>query len=1123
MSAGPLPLFLSCVSREFGSHRLRLANQLGALKGNLYDVRVQEDFRQGGHTLLDRLTDYIRDCDLVIHLVGGACGSRPSPEHAQTALRHFDQAAPDPSDWSYTQWEYRLAVHFGKRVLTYIAKADARRDCALPIAQSDDEARGQQAHLAAIRDSGKHWKYFSAHHDLIREVFYDLGLEPNLKINNLPYKSLGSLFKGREDSLGQIREALGDVGHAGHQRFAAIRATATAVAVHGLGGIGKTRTAIEFAHRHAEDYTALLFVPADSPASLRQNFAALCGSLVFDLPEKDAREVEIQEAAVLRWLKQHPGWFLILDGVDTEDAAAAVVGLLGQLQSAGQALVTSRLTGWPGAVKTLALDVLSKDAATQFLLERTDRPQGRRKTSEDEPEAGTLAEELGLLALALEQAGAYIAHRRMTLAGYRTEWRVHHDKVIEWFDERLMAYPKSVAVTWQTSFDQLTGPARQLLRRLAWLAPEPIPEWLLDVPMPEAIVHGNIDPLDALANLETYSLIFRSVDAPVFSVHRLVQDVTRRTQRGGSDQSSLAETLHWLNAAFEGDPGNVRSWPILNPLAEHVDTVAQTADAAGITDPTARLLNQLGLLRATKGLWHEAEPMYRRALAIDEQTYGVHHPNVAKHLGNLAALLQATDRFTEAEQLTRRVLAIFEQSFGPNHADVGTTLSNLAALLHTTNRLAEAEPLMHRALAIHEASYGPKHPKVASDLNNLATLLADTNRFAEAESMFGRALAIDMSTYGPDDPKVALDLNNMAQLFQNTGRLELAEEVMRRVVKIYEQSFGSTHPNVATALNNLAQLLKPTERLAEAEPLMRRALAIEEQNYGPNHSSVARSLNNLAQLFKATGRLTEAEPLLRRCITIFEQNLSQAHPKVATALNNLAQLLQTTKRLAEAELLMRRALAIDEKAYGSDHPNVAIHVINLSQLLYSTRQFAEAEPFMRRALAIDEQTYGPDNPKVAIRLNNLAQLLQATKRLDEAESLMRRALTIDEQTHGPDNPKVAIHLSNLAQLLQNTKRPAEAEPLMRRALAIDEKTLGPEHINVGIRLNNLAHLLHATKQLVEAEPLMRQALAIFVSNLGTHDKNTVTVFNNYASLLRETGKTDVDIRESIEALMRPNK
>lgn len=113
-----MKLFLSCVSSEFRSYRLKLANQLGALKHQPYEVKVQEDFTQGGFTLLDQLAEYIRDCDLVIHLVGNACGARPSDEHVRALFAHLNLPAPDPlPQLSYTQWEYDLAMRFARPIL----------------------------------------------------------------------------------------------------------------------------------------------------------------------------------------------------------------------------------------------------------------------------------------------------------------------------------------------------------------------------------------------------------------------------------------------------------------------------------------------------------------------------------------------------------------------------------------------------------------------------------------------------------------------------------------------------------------------------------------------------------------------------------------------------------------------------------------------------------------------------------------------------------------------------------------------------------------------------------------------------------------------------------------------
>ena len=662
----------------------------------------------------------------------------------------------------------------------------------------------------------------------------------------LPFPSLGPLFQGREAMLTRLREAL--------VRTPAGRATAIAgKAVHGLGGVGKTRLAVEYAWKHAADYTAVLFVGAPSPAELRRNLAALCGRSVLDLPEQEAQEEEVREVAVLRWLTEHSGWLLILDNVDSEDAAVAVDGLVARLYG-GHVLLTGRLARWSAEIEAIELDVLSEAAAVRFLLARTQK--NRRKTEANKADAATLAHELGCLPLALEQAGAYIAERRLTLAAYRNEWHAHHDRVLTWFDPRVSHYPASVAVTWQTSFDRLAAPARRLLERLAWLAPDPIPESLLDVPVPDP-AEPDPDPHAALAQLATWSLVARAAKTPTFTVHRLVQDVTRRSLGADPTTVPLVEALCWVNAAFTGDSRDVRSWPILDPLESHARAVVTYADDAGIAEPTVRLMNNLGQLLDAKARFAEAEPLMRRALDIDEKSFGPEHPNVASRLNNLAQLLQDTNRLAEAEPLMRRALDIDEKSLGHQHPNVAIRLNNLAQLLRDTNRLAESEPLMRRALDIDEKRFGQQHQNVSRDLNNLAQLLKATNRLAEAELLMRRSLDIEEKSFGHQHPNVAIRLNNLALLLKVTNRFTEAEPLMRRALDIDEKSFGHRHPDVAIDLNNLARLLQDTNRLAEAEPLMRRHLIIFldfTRRTGHEHPHLRAAFGNYRGLLRAMGK-----------------------------------------------------------------------------------------------------------------------------------------------------------------------------------------------------------------------------------------------------------------------------
>jgi tetratricopeptide (TPR) repeat protein len=1035
-------LFLSCVSDEFGAWREALRHELTSL--NL-DVAIQEDFGSLGVDTLSKLHAYIRNCDAVIHLTGAKSGAAPNDfvakrfaaqlEELEKRLPPLFAAMNAGTAIAYTQWEAWLALYYGKALL--IARPDLKPVAGTVADGPDAVEESQAAHLRRLREVGIYPEIRFANADqlaarTIKALFsiFRRPLPPARRPRNLPFASLGGLFAGREEDLAELHTAL-------------LGAKGAPVALCGLGGIGKTRLAIEYGWSREAVYSALLFVSASDGAALNAGLAALTAFENLDLPEKEARDDATKITAVLRWLESNPTWVMILDNVDDRAAVAQVAKLMPRLKG-GHVVITARASNFPAGVRKLQVSTLDEDAAAQFLLDRTDGD--RSKSRDDAALARTLARELGGLALGLEQVGAHIATDRIGFGRYLKLWNGSREKALAWADATVTRSDRTLATTWATSVARLSPASRGLLDRLAFLAIDPVPDSLLDVAVPGD--SSDADAYKARGGLHAYSLISGVTaegGAPGFFVHRLVQDFASRAMSEEQRAQALREALEWVNVAFIGDPQDVRDWLVLDPLAPHALAVARHADEAGIAEPTARLLNNLGVLFHVKADYFEAEKLKRRALAIMEKSYGPDHTEVATALNNLSELLKATNRLAEAEPLMRRALAIDETRSGPDHPNVARDLNNLAGLFQATNRLAEAEPRMRRALAIFETSLGPNHPSVATYLNNLGHLLQATNRVAEAEPLIRRALAIDEQSYGPNHPNTAIRLNNLAQLLQATNRLDEAEPFMRRGLAIDEQSYGQDHPNVAIHLNNLAELLRTTNRLSEAEPLYPRALAIWEKSLGPDHPNVASALNNLAVLLQATNRLAAAEPLMRRALAIVEKSFGRDHPLVAINLNNLAALLQDTNRRAEAEPLMRRALAIDEKSYGPDHPHVATRLNNLVGLLQNTNRLAEAEPMMRRALTIVEKSYGRDHPEVALHLNNLAELLRTTNRLSEAEPLYPRALAIFEKSLGPDHPQVAMALNNLALLLQVTNRVPKAEPLMRRALAILEKSLGPSH------------------------------------------------------------------------------
>jgi tetratricopeptide (TPR) repeat protein len=831
MAIGDFRVFVSAVSNEFGKVRSAVASDLRSRK---LLVKVEDDFRlgAGADTLLRKLHDYIRDCSAVVCIMGNRSGTGPTPTEA-APFAHL--LPPGVMQASYTQWEFFLARHFRRNLYLYLAEKYDPDGPSLGI----DDSNLQRAYVQHIQALGLNRQSFGTDDELRRKILREEWTNSKRpKPIVLPYPSLGDLFKGRDEFLQGLNDSLRRGGH-------------TAIVSHafyGLGGIGKTRAAVEYAWAHRDAYSALLFVVAETPEALRRNLAALTSTLV---PELDTTDDAVRLQAVLDWLMTNPGWFLIFDNVDTKTTLAEVERILGAL-SGGHVVVTSRLADFSGNFQPLELGLLAMEDAAAFLLART---EGRRRpAADDEAKARGIAAELGRLALALEQAAAFIAKRRLTFGQYLEQWRLHGDQVLAWFDETVTGYPRAVAVTWQTSIAQLSEGGRRLLERLAWLAPEKVPEFLLDVPIPGAEAE---DLHKALDDLAAYSLVTRDAEGPFFLIHRLVQDVTRRSLLGVAPDKALTEALNWMDGAWVGDARDVRHWSRLELLAPHARASAIYADGASISKPTSRLMNELGRLFMAKALHSEAEPLLRRGLAIDEKELGPDHTDVAIMLNNLASLLRDTSRYAEAEPLMRRVISIIDKNLGPDVPLIAIALNNLAGLLQYTNRFGEAEPLRRRALAIDEKNFGPNHPNVGTRLSNLAVLLRKTGRFAEAEPLIRRAIVIAEENFGPDHPTVSTRLNNLCTLLTSTNRFAEAEPLIRRALAIDEKSYGADHPEVATDLNNLSQVLQQSKRYAEAEPLMRRQAAIFVEftrRTGYAHPHLESAFQNYAALLEAMGK-----------------------------------------------------------------------------------------------------------------------------------------------------------------------------------------------------------------------------------------------------------------------------
>ena len=948
------------------------------------ELRDQEHFRQSGGTLLERLRDYIRACDAVVLLIGRRSGDFPTAEHSAVlgeipAFVEYCKFSGQTRA-SYTQWEYFLAKHYRKQVYVFVSDEQFAAD--EEIDDSDDARASQTAYRCWIEQKGEYRSPFTTLGKLVEDVLVlDFpGRRSAATVSTLPFRTLGTLFKGREAFMTRLRESL--LSGAMEDMHLTVRA------IYGLGGVGKTRVAVEYAQRHQSEFCALLFVTAATPEDLRRNIAGLTGPLV--LPEATEKDEENRVFAALRWLREHPGWFLIIDNVDTVEAAGAVEEMVARMQG-GQVVITTRIAEWSASVEPLDLDLLSVDDATQFLLDRTERH--RFKQSSDRRDAADLARELDGLALALEQAGAYISHRRCSLADYCKSWRNHLPAVQGWHNPQLMQYPRSVAVTWQTTMQRVSPAAAALLRLLGWFAPEPIPLSVLE--SDEALIWREatescrrefggeaaveMQLFDAVAELSSYSMIRWDTQNRSVSVHRVVQELLCRRVPEDKRPDWLGWSLQLLTATIPGDPDDaatVGGWKVFCAHASHA--LAHVRDVAPSASPAA-LARNVGIHFVTVGLFKDGMAALQLALEWDGRSE-IHLENRALDLGLLGDALRVTEQLDEAEPLLERAKDMVDAHAEFTPAAAAVVLHAYADLRRVQSRFAEAAVEYQRVLAIRRGVFGEQHRLVAKTYHAIAELDHDQQIYDEAEKNYKTALSI-VNRLSPSCPFEAATIqNDLGVLNFDCGRKDEALAYYQSALTIYASILGENHHDVAAALHNIALVTAQRGDVAAALKLWSRAYAILAATFpdghrkrrtceGPYVDALMHAppemvdkldiplthslLDRMAWTRLNQGHGTAAVDYARREVKLAETEHGPDHAVTAGALNTLARCQQDQGEHAAALPNCRRALAIREKCLPPTHEDLATSLNNLGLSLFSlgAEHYPEAERHLLRSAA----------------------------------------------------------------------------------------------------------------------------------------------------------------------------
>jgi tetratricopeptide (TPR) repeat protein len=866
--------------------------------------------------------------------------------------------------------ETRMTEPFAERTVVDLTRRDAAQ-----AAEEILKALGRQPRLTDHADP------------VPREPRYPRTIPP---VWNVPTRN--ATFTGRNDVLEKLRDQL-----AGSSK-----AVVLPLALYGYGGVGKTQVALEYAHRYMADYDVVWWIPSEQQELVVPAFAELAARLSLRVSSDSMTDAAAAAREALRRGSQYSRWLLIFDNANEPgDLETHFPG------GPGHVLVTSRNPTWSRVAEPLEIDVFTRQESLEHL-------QRRVPTLSDE-DADLVADALGDLPLAIEQAGAWLAETGTPASEYVTQLIAQSAAVLAL--SQPSDYPTPVAVTWRLAFDRLkeqSPAAARLLQLCAFFAPEPISLSLLysdqmisslvelDPRLKERIILGQL-----IREIARFSLAKVDRGSNSIQVHRLIQAVIRSQMETQSERESTMHEVHRILIGArprQGDTDNPENWGRYDWIWPHLGPSeayrCDEEDTRQLLIDRVRYLWKRGEFEAALQLGQRIEEAWRERLGPDDrQTLYLRF--------HVASVLRSQGRYAEALKEDTDILAKQRAVLSEDHPHTLQTAGSMAGDLRGLGDFRKALEMDQQTYDRFKELFGDDEPTTLSAANNLAIDLRLVGDCFQALQLDQDTLNRRQSVLGPNHPYSLHSASMLARDMREAGDFGGSTELLQETYAQYRGVLGEDVVDTLRTAKSLAVSLRKIGQTEEAYRLTQETRQRYAQNYAPEHPDALACQLNLACDLSARDDKASAFTIASEVFESYKDTLGPRHPFTLAAANNISTYLRGVGSLREALMLAESTLRALREDLGEDHPYTLSSAVSMSNCLFDLGHYSAAEDLQRDTISRLRKTLGDLHPDALVCQSNLAVTLRASGRTDDATVLQQQVAAAMARVLGEDHPNLS--------------------------------------------------------------------------------------------------------------------